>query len=176
LLYRLFSPVSRVVSMLAAWFRLAYAGVFMVAISELVGVLRLLRHDDYLSVFTADQLHADVLLRIDAFHDVWGAGVFLFGTHVLIVSYLAYRSRFVPRLLAALLAIAGAGYVVDSVGAVLYRGSWTYIAPVTVVGEVVFALWLVIRGPRITLRDAPPQDVADRLLVFRSEQQRARAD
>ena len=125
----------------------------MVAISELIGVLRLLRNDDYLAVFTADELQANALLRIDTFNDVWGAGIFLFGIHVLIVSYLAYRSGFMPRLLAALLAIAGAGYVVDSFGAVLYRGSWTYVAPYTIVGEFLLALWLVIKGPRITLRE-----------------------
>jgi len=37
-LMRVFSPVSRSLSRLAAWFRLAYSGVFMVAVSQLAGV------------------------------------------------------------------------------------------------------------------------------------------
>jgi Domain of unknown function (DUF4386) len=37
-LFRVFEPVSRGLSMLTAWFRLAYAGVFVVAIAQLAGV------------------------------------------------------------------------------------------------------------------------------------------
>lgn len=47
-LYRVFSPVSIGVSRLAAWLRLLYAAVFMVAVSELVGALRLLSNEGYL--------------------------------------------------------------------------------------------------------------------------------
>src|SRR5688500_14006980 len=39
-LYRVFRPVNKNVSMLAAAFRLVYAGVFMVAIARLLDVLR----------------------------------------------------------------------------------------------------------------------------------------
>ena len=45
-LYRVFSPVSKSLSMLAATLRVAFAVVFMVAISRLVDVLRLLRVRD----------------------------------------------------------------------------------------------------------------------------------
>ena len=41
-LLRVFSPVNEGLSRLAAWFRLAYAAVFAVAISQLAGVPRLL--------------------------------------------------------------------------------------------------------------------------------------
>jgi Domain of unknown function (DUF4386) len=68
-LYRVFSPVSKNISMLAAVLRLVYAGVFMVAIGQLLGVLRLLSNDGYLSVFSADQLHAQALLGVNAFTD-----------------------------------------------------------------------------------------------------------
>ena len=47
-LCRVFGPVSTGISLLAAWFRLVYAGVLLVAVSHLVGVLRLLG-DDQLS-------------------------------------------------------------------------------------------------------------------------------
>lgn len=41
-LFRVFRPVSTAVSMLAAWCRLVYAAVFMVAIAELVGAIAVL--------------------------------------------------------------------------------------------------------------------------------------
>jgi Domain of unknown function (DUF4386) len=149
-LYRVFSPVSKNISMLAAALRLVYAGVFMVAIGQLLGVLRLLSNDGYLTVFSADQLHAQALLEINAFTDLWHAGLLLFGLHLLAVGYLAYRSGYVPKFLGVLLAVAGLGYATDAFGVVLSRGTWTDVSAFTFIGEFLLALWLVIWGRRIT--------------------------
>ena len=151
-LYRVFSPVSKSLSMLAAGLRIAFAVVFMVAISQLVDVLRLL-NDDYLAVFSPDQLHAQVLLAINAFNDVWHAGLFLFGLHLLIIGYLAFKSGYVPKLIAVLVAIDGLSYAVDTFGTVLSPGPWTDTATFTFIGELLLGLWLVIRGPRLTVTE-----------------------
>jgi len=150
-LCRVFGPVSTGISLLAPWFRLVYAGVLLVAVSHLVGVHRLLGDDGYLAAFKADQLQAQALSGIHTFGDVFGAGLLLFGLHLLVVGYLAYRSGYVPRLLGVLLAVAGLGYLVDSVAAILSRGSWTVVSSFTFIGEFLLALWLVVRGHRITL-------------------------
>ena len=150
-LYRVFSPVSRSLSMLAAALRLVYSGVFMVAIGQLVGVIRLLGNDGNLDVFGADQVNAQAMLGITAFNDIWYVGQFLFGLHLLLIGYLAYRSGYVPRVLGVLLAIAGLGYATDSLGAVLSPGTWTAISSFTFVGEFLLALWLVIRSRRIAV-------------------------
>ena len=150
-LYRVFRPVNKNLSMLAAAFRLVFAGVFMVAIGQLLGVVRLLGNDEYLSVLNADQLNAQALLGINAFNDLWVVGLGLFGIHLLIIGYLAYRSGYVPKLLGVLIAIAGLGYVIDSFGIVLSQSSWSEIATYTFIGEFLLALWLVIRGPHLTL-------------------------
>jgi Domain of unknown function (DUF4386) len=62
-LYRVFSPVSKSLSMLAAVLRLVYSGVFMVAIAQLLGVVRLLSNDSSVAVFGADQLNAQAMLE-----------------------------------------------------------------------------------------------------------------
>ena len=149
-LYRVFSPVSKGISMLAAVLRLVYSGVFMVAVAELAGVLRLLSDDGYLSVFSADQLGAQVLMRIDAYTDVWTVGLLLFGLHLLVIGYLAYRSGYVPRFLGVLLAVAGLGYVIDTFGALLSQGTWTDVSSFTFIGEFLLGLWLVIWGRRLS--------------------------
>ena len=87
-LYRVFSPVSRNISMLAAAFRLVYAGVYLAAAGQLLGVLRLLGNDEYLSVIDAEQLHAQALLSITAFDDLWNLGLGLFGLHLLVIGFL----------------------------------------------------------------------------------------
>jgi hypothetical protein len=148
-----FSPVDKSISMLAAAFRLVYAGVFMVAVGQLLGVLRLLGNDDHLALFSAGQLHAQALLGINAFSDLWDVGLGLFGLHLLVIGYLAHRSGYVPKFLGILLAIAGLGYVIDSLGVMLSQDSWPTVAAYTFIGEFLLALWLVIRGRRRTPPD-----------------------
>lgn len=74
-LFTVFEPVSRSLSLLTAWFRVVYAGVFLIAVSELVGVLNLLNNAEALSGFSTEQIHAQALLRINAFYDIWDRGV-----------------------------------------------------------------------------------------------------
>ncbi|MDR3650112.1 MAG: DUF4386 domain-containing protein [Acidimicrobiales bacterium] len=135
-LYRVFKPVSDALSKLAAWLRVAYAGVFVVAISQLVGAL---------------SVHTQALRHINSFTNIWDAGLVLFGLYLFVLAYLTFRSEYVPRLLGVLLTIAGFGYVFDSAVRALARGSSSDISAITGIGEFVFALWLVIRGRRITL-------------------------
>ncbi len=149
-LYRVFARVDGPVSLLAAWLRLAYAAVFLVAAALLVEVPRLLEAGGYGEAFSPAQRQAQALSRIDGFTDVWNAGLVLFGLHLLVVGYLAHRSGFVPRIIGVLLALAGVGYVVDSVVAVAAPHSLPTLSTVTFLGELLLALWLVTRGRRTT--------------------------
>jgi len=153
-LYRVFSPVSTSLSMLAATLRIAFATVFMVAICQLVGAVRLLNNDDSLAALRPEQLHAQALLSINAFSDIWHAGLFLFGLHLLVVGYLAFKSGYVPKLIAVLVVIDGLSYAVDTFGTVLSPGPWTDTATFTFIGELLLGLWLVIRGRRLTITES----------------------
>jgi hypothetical protein len=55
----------------------------------------------------------------------------------------------VPRFIGILLVVAGAGYVLDSLLAVLYDGRLPAVSSVTFVGEFLLALWLVARSSRL---------------------------
>lgn len=143
-LWRLFSPVSEGLSALAAWFRLAYAAVFLVAVAQLLAALRPL-HPDGGGPDSAGQ----VLAHVQAFNDIWLVGLVLFGAHLLLVGWLAHHSGFVPRWLAALIAVAGAGYGFDGIAAVLSNGSAPAVSTVTFAGEFVLGCWLLLRGRRL---------------------------
>jgi hypothetical protein len=147
-LFRFLSPVNRGLARLAAWFRLAYAGVFMLAIGQLAGIPDLVNGGDYSDVFTTEQIQGQTLLRTDAFDDLWMAGLILFGIHLALIGYLAYRSGYVPRLLGVLLLIAGAGYVFDSIASTVLPSPPGSVTSVTFLGEFLLALWLVVRGRR----------------------------
>ena len=131
-----FEPVSRSVATLAAVFRVAYATVFVVAISQLVSALSLLGDPD------------ETMRAIGEFHTIWDAGYALFGIHLLLIGYLVYRSGFAPRIIGAMLVVAGLGYLVDKVGAVLVSGYALDVSRVSFVGEAVLIFWLLIKGIR----------------------------
>jgi hypothetical protein len=165
-LMRIFSPVNQEISRLSAWFRLAYAAVFLVAVSQLAGIPQLLNPPEHATAFSVEQLQALALQHVDTFNDIWYAGLVLFGVHLALVGYLAYRSTFVPRVIAVLLVVAGAGYVFDSVARVLSEGSPLAVSTVTFLGEFLLGLWLLARGRRIPAAGArsrplpEPQPVA----------------
>jgi len=138
-LLRLFTPVNRDISRLAAWFRLTYAAVFLVAISQLTGVLPAIDNPE------------QAQRSIDSFNAIWNAGLILFGMHLLLIGYLAYRSGFIAKIIGILLVIAGLGYLIDRFGTVLVSGYALGVAQVTFVGEAVLIFWLLIRGRRLTL-------------------------
>jgi hypothetical protein len=146
-----FTPVNRNVSRLAAWFRVAYAAVFMVAVGHLAGVPDLLSGTGYSTAFTPEQLQGQAMVKVEAFHDTYMAGLILFGVHLLVLGYLAYRSGYVPKVIGVLLAVAGVGYIVDSLVTVFTEGTPFTISTVTFLGEFLLALWLLIRRRRLTV-------------------------
>jgi len=150
-LFLVFSPVNKGIARLAAWLRLAYAAVLAIAVSQLAGVPDVLGGDDYAAAFDEKQLQAQAMLKIDAFNDIWMAGLLLFGVHLVLVGYLAFKSGYVPKLLGVLVVIAGAGYAFDTFSTVLSQGSPVIVSGVTFLGEFLLACWLVLRGRKVSL-------------------------
>lgn len=158
-LYAVFKPVSRGIALFMAWCRVVFAGIFMVAISQLTGVLSILTTAGADSAFSTEQHDVLALLGINAFYDIWDAALILVGLHLVLLGYLVYRSGavpsyksgHVPKVLGVLLAIAGVGYVIDSFGRVLVSGYSAEVATFTFVGEVLLIFWLFIYGRRIGL-------------------------
>lgn len=146
-LYTVFEPANRRVAQLAMLFRVVYAGVFVVAIGQLAGVVGMLT--DAPAGFPTEQLHAQATFGVGAFSDVWNAGLLVFAVHLLLLGYLAYRADYAPTFLGFLLAVAGLGYAVDGLGAVLLADSLG-VAVVTFVGEVVLIGWLLLGGRRVS--------------------------
>jgi len=74
--------VSQAISKLAAWLRVAYAGVFVVPISQLVGALR---------------VHPRALQGINTFTDIWDPGLVLFGMSLFVLAYPVFALWLVIR-------------------------------------------------------------------------------
>lgn len=110
-----------------------------------------MRNAPYVTTLGLDQRRADALLKIQSFEDIWHAGLALFGLHLVLIGYLAYKSGYVPRAIGVLLAIAGVGYLVDTFAERLTADYSISISAVTFIGEALFLLWLLVRGRTIVL-------------------------
>jgi hypothetical protein len=153
LLYALLKPVSQTISLAAVYARLAMVVMQGMNLLNYFFVLLLLSGADYLTVFEPDQLHALALLFLNAYEYValiWGA---FFGLHTLLLSYLVYKSGFLPRILGILMVVASFGYLLDSFGNFLLPQYDALYASVVVLlallGELPLALWLLIKGVNV---------------------------
>ena len=91
-LYTLLKPANKRLSLLAAWFRVVYAVIFAVALTNLLNVLQLLNGVDSLKAIELDQLYAQGMLSLSAFQSTWDIGLVIFGLHLLIIGYVAFQS------------------------------------------------------------------------------------
>jgi uncharacterized protein DUF4386 len=148
LLYELFKPVNRSLSLLAAFFSLvgcaiqAFGSVFQLAPFVVLG------GSQYLSVFKVEQLRALALTFLEL--NAQAANIYLvfFGVYCLLIGYLIFRSVFLPRILGVLMALAGLGWL-------------TFLSPpfansltpsILVLGflaELLLMLWLLVMGVNV---------------------------
>jgi hypothetical protein len=148
-LYVLLAPVNRAVSLLAALFRLIYTAVALCAVMNLVNVYRMLHTPIFLTLFGANPLHAQVQLLLNSFQWDWSMSLVIFGIHLVLLGILIYRSGYIPRIIGILLVINGLGWMIDRLRVYLFPDAplgWIFI---TFFGEMVFMLWLLIRGWKI---------------------------
>lgn len=152
-LYFLFRPVSRALSLLAAAFRLTQTAIIGFNLLNMFAALLILTDADYLGAFDERQAESLSLFMLDMHQYGYTLGLTFFGMSTLIMGYLVLSSGRMPRLLGVLLALAGLGYVADSAAFFLAPGYDGSISPIllapAIVGEVWFALWLLFRGRRL---------------------------
>jgi hypothetical protein len=98
-LYVILKPVNRSLALLAAFCRLVYALLWVFIALNLLDVLRLLSGADYLRVFEADRLQA--LARLYLGTPAYAVGLPFYGLGSAVCSYLWFKSRYIPRALAA---------------------------------------------------------------------------
>jgi hypothetical protein len=144
-LYKLLKPVNKNQAVLMVI--LALVGIPIAMLNQLnqLAALLLLSGSDYLATFQADQWGALVTLLLDLFDNGIHIAQIFWGLWLLPFGYLVYRSGYIPRILGILLIIAGMGYLIDVVTFFLFP-NLPPIALFTWWGELLIALWLLIKG------------------------------
>ena len=148
-LYVLLNPVSKSFSLLTAWFRLVYTAIALFALVNLVTVFNLLDNIDFITAFGIEALHTQVDLLIKEFRYGWTIAFFFFSIHLVLLGYLVFKSRYIPKILGILLAIAGLGYLINTLKPFLFPTYNLGFIMITFFGELIFMVWLLVRGWRI---------------------------
>jgi len=129
---------------LSGWLRVGYAGMLSAAVIRLGEGVRA-GTDDPAAAFSG----------VQGFAEGWRLALLVFGAHLVVVGAALLRTRGVPRWLAVAVGLSGAVYVVDTVLRTLLADpssagtAWTVVVAVlATVGELGFAVWLLVRGRR----------------------------
>ena len=94
--------------------------------------------------FTAEQLQALALMFLSWNGQVYNFYLVFFGAWCVLIGSLIFRSTFLPRIVGALFALAGVGYITF-----LYPPLARQLFPYNLalgVGEAVLLIWLLFRG------------------------------
>lgn len=146
-LYRLLKPVNKDMALIMVILVIVGVPIAMLTTLNEFAVLQLLSGAEYLSVFTTEQLQALTLLFLHL-HSQGGSIAFIFwGLWLFPLGYLVFRSGFLPRILGILLMIACFGYVMNSFATFL--GYTVNVGLFAALGEVLFILWLLIKGVNV---------------------------
>jgi hypothetical protein len=149
LLYNLFRPVSRSLSLLAAFFSLVGCAIGAVNSLLLLAPLVVLEGAPSLPSFRAEQLQDLALVVLKVHAQGSSIALVLFGTYNLLIGFLIVRSTFLPRLLGVLLAFSGVCYLINSFATFLSPAFASHLVPYILipgVAELLLALWLVVFG------------------------------
>jgi uncharacterized protein DUF4386 len=166
-LYVILEPVNRGLALLAAFFRLGFASMWIVATLNLFAVLRLLSGADYLRVWEADRLQAMVRLHQYASFDAYYVGLLFWGLASTVCSYLWFKSNYIPRGLAAWGVISSVWaamcafvfFIFPSFGKTV--NLYSFDVPIASF-EIATSFWLLFKGIQTAQHRRPPLQQAQR--------------
>jgi hypothetical protein len=154
ILYLLLKPVRRNLALMAAFFNLVSVSVEAVASLLLLAALVPLGNAPYLAELDPRDLHALTYLFIRSHEYGFGIALIFFGAVCLIDGYLIFKSGYLPRMIGALMQIAGVCYLVNSFAVILSPPLAHALFPAillpALVGELSLCLWLLLKGVNVT--------------------------
>jgi len=159
-LYRLFKGVDQShAALMVILGALMVTPIYFLNTLNDVAALLLARGADFLSVFEKPQRDAMAVLFLRLHHHGVVANEIFWGLWLFPLAVLVIRSGFLPRFLGIWLIINGFAYVISSFTGVLLPQYENIVSNITfpaLLGELVFMLWLVIKGARVQPLAAAP--------------------
>ncbi|MDD1444045.1 DUF4386 domain-containing protein [Dolichospermum sp. ST_sed3] len=150
IIYFLFKRINKYLLQLALIFVIIQTAIIAVNLLNQASPLLILGNDTYLKSFQPIQLATLSQLSLNIQGVGYAIGLVFFGFYCLLVGYVIYKSKMVPKLLGILYIISGIGYLINSFTMLLSKGFanpiFLYAAIPIFIGELSFCLWLLIKG------------------------------
>ena len=147
ILYTLLKPVSKELSLLAAFFGLTGTALFAFAELFYFAPPLIMAGAGYLKTFSPDQLSALVLLSLKFYGYAGMIFTAYYGMSWIVRGYLIFRSGYLPKFLGVLMAIGGIGFVVRNF---LLIFAPAYASDVLLIlmfpGALILTAWLLVKG------------------------------
>jgi len=157
-LYVYLSPVNRAMALLSAWLRLIYVAIFSASLTSLFDMLNLVKASLGAGSVATSHLATNITQLAHHFDFGWLLGLVFFAFHLLLIGALIIQSNYMPKMLAILVAVAGLGYLIDSLAHFLmadydhYKEFFAIVVTVpAAIGELALCLWLLIKGRKVVL-------------------------
>ncbi len=145
LFYRLFEPVNRTLSLLAAFFSLVGCAIQIIAGLLQLAPFVILGDSQLLVAFKVEQLQMTALLGLKLYAQVFSISLVLFAAYDLLVGYLIFRASFLPRIIGVFMMCAGVGWL-TFVWPPLATTLSSYVLPFGALAELLLMLWLLVKG------------------------------
>ncbi len=152
-LYVILRPVNRTLALLAAFWRLVYALMWVLMTLNLFDALRLLAGPDYLRVLDAERLQALAKLYLSARFDQYYVGLLFCGLASTACSYLWFKSNYIPKALAAWGVISSLFCATCTFAFIIFPSFvkvvnlWWFDSPMGIF-DTATSFWLLFRGLR----------------------------
>jgi hypothetical protein len=150
IIYFLFKRINKFLLQLALIFVIIQTAIIAVNLLNQISSLLILSNNAYLKTFQPNQLAALSQLSLNIQGVGYAIGLVFFGFYCLLVGYVIFKSKMVPKFLGILYIISGIGYLMNSFIMLLSKGFgnpiFAYFAIPIFIGELSFCLWLLIKG------------------------------
>ena len=152
-LYIILKPIDRTLALLAAFSRLIYALMWIFIVMNFFIALRFIVRADYLQVFPADHLQALARVYLSGF-DAYYVGLLFWALASAICSYLWFKSRYVPRALAAFGIISSIWCTACAIIFIINPdfektvNAWWFDSFMAIF-EIAISFWLLFKGIRV---------------------------
>jgi hypothetical protein len=151
-LYVLLNPVRKNIALLMVLFVFVSVPIGMINTLNNLAALSLLSDAGYMTVFTTEQLQAQMMHFLHLYDLGYQIGQIFFGLWLIPLGYLAYKSGYFPKMLAVLVIIGGFAQLTDTITSFLfpsYEGMVVTVLSVFGFSEILFCLWLLLMGVKI---------------------------
>ena len=150
IIYHLFKRINKFLLQLALIFVIIQTAIIAVNLLNQTSPLLFLGNSAYLKTFEPNQLASLSQLSLHIQGVGYAIGLVFFGFYCLLVGYVLFKSKMVPKLLGILYMVSGIGYLLSNFTMLLSKGFanplFSYVAIPIFIGELSLCLWLLIKG------------------------------